>query len=117
MYRMLGLGEAVSGEPWWRCPNTPPCPHGGVFHDVEDFDRPDPEVLRGRLRVRIQPAQPAAPTRDWRHTLTQPEPFTPMIESAASLHEFFSSLVAAGFSEGQACRIVGVLLAEGSRSS
>lgn len=23
---------------WWRCPNTPPCPHAAVFHDIEDFD-------------------------------------------------------------------------------
>jgi hypothetical protein len=19
--------------PWWKCPNDPPCPHGGLLHD------------------------------------------------------------------------------------
>lgn len=23
---------------WWRCPNDPPCPHGAVLHDIEDYD-------------------------------------------------------------------------------
>lgn len=27
----------MSGE-WWRCPNKPPCPHPGLFHDVEDME-------------------------------------------------------------------------------
>lgn len=22
---------------WWLCPNDPPCPHGGVLHDIEDY--------------------------------------------------------------------------------
>jgi hypothetical protein len=21
---------------WWRCPNNPPCPHAGLFHDIYD---------------------------------------------------------------------------------
>lgn len=25
----------MTGQPW-ECPNTPPCPHGGFLHDVED---------------------------------------------------------------------------------
>jgi hypothetical protein len=35
---------AAPGEDraWWRCPNDPPCPHAGLFHDVEDFDDPSP---------------------------------------------------------------------------
>lgn len=27
---------------WWLCPNDPPCPHGAVLHDVEDYDDPSP---------------------------------------------------------------------------
>lgn len=27
---------------WWLCPNDPPCPHGAVFHDVEDYEDPSP---------------------------------------------------------------------------
>lgn len=27
---------------WWLCPNTPRCPHGGVFHDVEDMEDTSP---------------------------------------------------------------------------
>jgi hypothetical protein len=23
---------------WWRCPNEPPCPHGGLVHDVYDLE-------------------------------------------------------------------------------
>lgn len=23
---------------WWRCPNEPPCSHGKVLHDVEEYD-------------------------------------------------------------------------------
>jgi hypothetical protein len=40
---------------------------------------------------------------------------TPMAESAAMLHEMFRSLIASGFTEWQACRIIGVLLAEQGR--
>ena len=29
---------AVDTVRWWVCPNQPPCPHGAVVHDVEDFD-------------------------------------------------------------------------------
>jgi hypothetical protein len=28
----------VTGSGWWKCPNQPPCPHAGVFHDIYDFD-------------------------------------------------------------------------------
>ena len=31
----------MSGE-WWLCPNDPPCPHGRVLHDVEDFEDESP---------------------------------------------------------------------------
>jgi len=24
------------------CPNVPPCPHGAVFHDIEDYDDDSP---------------------------------------------------------------------------
>ena len=27
---------------WWACPNTPPCPHGGALHDVEDLEDQSP---------------------------------------------------------------------------
>lgn len=27
---------------WWKCPNEPPCPHGGGLHDVHDLDDPIP---------------------------------------------------------------------------
>lgn len=27
---------------WWRCPNDPPCPHAGVFHDIEEPGDPIP---------------------------------------------------------------------------
>ncbi len=23
---------------WWKCPNDPPCPHGGAVHDVYDLE-------------------------------------------------------------------------------
>lgn len=45
------------------------------------------------------------------------DPMTAMAESSASLHEMFLSLVAAGFTEWQACRILGVMLAEQSRQN
>lgn len=22
---------------WWKCPNEPPCPHGAILHDVEEY--------------------------------------------------------------------------------
>lgn len=28
---------STTGHPWWRCPNTPPCPHGAILHDVEEY--------------------------------------------------------------------------------
>jgi hypothetical protein len=27
----------MAGE-WWRCPNDPPCPHGGMVHDIYDLE-------------------------------------------------------------------------------
>lgn len=27
---------------WWLCPNDPPCPHGAIVHDVEDYEDPSP---------------------------------------------------------------------------
>jgi hypothetical protein len=23
---------------WWLCPNYPPCPHGGIFHDLLELE-------------------------------------------------------------------------------
>jgi hypothetical protein len=40
-----------------------------------------------------------------------PEPFTPTEESMAQVQEFFSSLLVGGFTESQACQIIGVMLA------
>lgn len=40
---------------------------------------------------------------------------TPLAEGAAMIHEFFLSLVAAGFTEYQAGQIIGVMLAETGR--
>lgn len=34
------------------CPNTPPCQHSGVFHDIEDWDDTSPPVLHRRLHLR-----------------------------------------------------------------
>jgi hypothetical protein len=28
--------------PWWLCPNTPPCPHAAVVHDIYDWGDPAP---------------------------------------------------------------------------
>lgn len=36
---------------------------------------------------------------------------TPMQEAAASAREMFVTLVGAGFSEGQACQIIGTVMA------
>jgi len=49
--------------------------------------------------------------------MTGREPLTPMAESATSVHELFASLIDAGFTEWQACRVIGVMLAEGGRQS
>ncbi len=46
-----------------------------------------------------------------------PDPITSMVEAAAGLRELFESLVAAGFTEWQACRVLGVMLAEQGRQS
>jgi hypothetical protein len=27
---------------WWLCPNTPPCPHTAVVHDIYDWGDPAP---------------------------------------------------------------------------
>lgn len=37
---------------------------------------------------------------------------TPMAEAATGLHELFRTLIDSGFTERQACQIVGVILAE-----
>ena len=39
-----------------------------------------------------------------------PEPFSLLLEAAISMHEMFSSLVAAGFTESQALTLVGQVL-------
>lgn len=45
----------------------------------------------------------------------QPIRMTPLTENAVMLHEIFQSLLAAGFTEWQAARILGVFLAESGR--
>lgn len=40
---------------------------------------------------------------------------TPMGEAASGLHEMFLTLIKSGFTEWQACRIIGVMLAEQGR--
>lgn len=40
---------------------------------------------------------------------------TPMAEAANGVHELFRTLIDSGFTEWQACRIVGVLIAEQTR--
>lgn len=40
-----------------------------------------------------------------------------MMEAAAGLHEMFKTLKESGFTEWQACRILGVMLAEQGRQS
>lgn len=32
----------MAGSTWWLCPNTPPCGHGAVLHDIEEADDPLP---------------------------------------------------------------------------
>lgn len=39
------------------------------------------------------------------------DPITPLMESAAQIHELYESLVAAGFTEAQALYLTGVILA------
>jgi hypothetical protein len=46
---------------------------------------------------------------------TLPEVRTPLVEGAVELHEMFSSWVEAGFTEWQACQVLGVFLAENGR--
>lgn len=33
--------------PWLTCPNTPPCPHPGLLHDINDHDDPSPTCCAG----------------------------------------------------------------------
>ena len=40
------------------------------------------------------------------------EPMTQLAEAAVGLHETFRTLTESGFTEWQACRIIGVMLAE-----
>ncbi len=42
---------------------------------------------------------------------------TPLGEATAGLHEMFLALIASDFTEWQACRVLGVMLAEQSRQS
>lgn len=46
-----------------------------------------------------------------------PEPMTPIGEAAAALHEGFTTMIAAGFTENQACKILGAMLAAGHTDS
>lgn len=41
------------------------------------------------------------------------EPMTPTAEVMVQLHEMFTSMLAADFTEMQACTIIGVMLANG----
>jgi hypothetical protein len=45
------------------------------------------------------------------------EPQTPLAEAAMQIHELFTTLIAEGFSEWQALRLLGVFLAESMRNS
>ena len=45
------------------------------------------------------------------------EPLTELMEAATQMHEMFKTLKESGFTEWQACRILGVMLAEQSRQS
>ena len=45
------------------------------------------------------------------------EPMTELMEAAASLHEMFKTLKESGFTDWQALRILGVMLAEQNRQS
>lgn len=48
---------------------------------------------------------------------SMPDPITPIAASMAQLHELFESLTRSGFTEWQALRIIGVMLAENGRQS
>lgn len=45
------------------------------------------------------------------------DPITQMMEGMAQMHEIFKTMTDSGFTEWQACRIIGVMLAEGGRQS
>ena len=45
------------------------------------------------------------------------EPLTPLAEATNNLHEMFLSLLESGFTQWQALRILGVMLAEQGRQS
>jgi hypothetical protein len=45
------------------------------------------------------------------------DPFTMLSEASSGLHEMFASLIESGFTEWQACRVIGVMLAESGRQS
>lgn len=50
-------------------------------------------------------------------TMTSPtpsDPVTPMQEGAAGIHELFVSMIGQGFTEYQACVILGVMLSNGA---
>lgn len=42
---------------------------------------------------------------------------TPLGEATSGLHEMFLALIASGFTEWQACQVLGVMLAEQGRQS
>lgn len=46
-----------------------------------------------------------------------PNPLTELVEVMAQTREIFESMVAAGFTEWQVCRILGVMMAERGRQS
>lgn len=43
--------------------------------------------------------------------------YTPLAAAAASMHELFTTMIANGFTEAQACRILGIMLAENAAGS
>jgi hypothetical protein len=45
------------------------------------------------------------------------EPLTPMTEASTQLHELFETLLASGFTQLQACTIVGVYMANVTTNS
>lgn len=44
-------------------------------------------------------------------------PLTQLVEIMTQTHELFQSMVASGFTEWQACRVIGVMMAENGRQS
>jgi hypothetical protein len=40
--RALGRLYDSQPVPWWECPNSPPCGHAGLFHDIDEPDDPSP---------------------------------------------------------------------------